>query len=100
MLEVESDEATVDALGRGILPTTSWSSALAAGVVGDLPLALDTPVLLIDLPLTGTDGEPTRVYRIGTVNFSAILHYNRSYFYAAAVTDYATALQGQFAAGS
>ena len=93
MLEVESDEATVDALGRGILPTTSWSSALAAGVVGDLPLALDTPVLLIDLPLTGTDGEPTRVYRIGTVNFSAILHYNRSYFYAAAVTEFAAAVR-------
>jgi membrane-bound lytic murein transglycosylase B len=93
MLEVESDEATVDALGRGILPTTSWSSALAAGVVGDLPLALDTPVLLIDLPLTGPDGEPTRVYRIGTVNFSAILHYNRSYFYAASVTEFAAAVR-------
>ena len=38
--------------------------------------------------IDGTDGRPTRRhYRVGTVNFSAILHYNRSYFYAAAVTD-------------
>ena len=57
LFEVESDEATVDALGRGIDASTSWSSALAAGVVGDLPLALDTPVLLIDLPIVGADGE-------------------------------------------
>ncbi|MBS1135608.1 MAG: hypothetical protein H6R02_2749, partial [Burkholderiaceae bacterium] len=31
--------------------------------------------------------------RIGTVNFSAILKYNRSYFYATAVTEYAAALR-------
>ena len=61
--------------------------------VGDLPLALDTPVLLIDLPIVGADGEPGRLYRIGTVNFSAILHYNRSYFYATAVTELAAALR-------
>jgi membrane-bound lytic murein transglycosylase B len=30
LFEVESDEATVDALGRGIVASTSWSSALAA----------------------------------------------------------------------
>lgn len=93
LFEVESDEATVDTLGSGIDTSTSWSSALAAGVVGDLPLALDTPVLLIDLPIVGADGEPGRLYRIGTVNFSAILHYNRSYFYAAAVTEFAASLR-------
>ena len=50
-------------------------------------------MLLIDLPMIGGDGEPGRLYRIGTVNFSAILHYNRSYFYAAAVTEFAAALR-------
>ncbi|HTN49421.1 MAG TPA: lytic murein transglycosylase B [Burkholderiaceae bacterium] len=93
LFEVESDEATVDALGRGIDAATTWSSALAAGVVADLPLSLDTPVLLIDLPVAGDDGEPTRLYRIGTVNFSAILHYNRSYFYATAVTEFAATVR-------
>ncbi len=90
--EVSADEAMVDALGRGIEARTTWSSALAAGVAGDLPLSLDTPVLLIDLPLV-RDGEPDRDYRIGTVNFSAILNYNRSYFYATAVAEYAAALR-------
>jgi membrane-bound lytic murein transglycosylase B len=95
---VEADEATVDALGRGIDATTSWSAALGVGVVGDLPLTLDTPVLLIDLPVIGADGETSRLYRIGTVNFSAILHYNRSYFYATAVTELASAVREQKAA--
>jgi membrane-bound lytic murein transglycosylase B len=90
--EVSADEAMVDALGRGIEARTTWSSALAAGVAGDLPLSLDTPVLLIDLPLV-RDGQPDRDYRIGTVNFSAILNYNRSYFYATAVAEYAAALR-------
>ena len=57
-------------------------------------------MLVIDLPIVDDNGLPGRHYRVGTVNFSAILRYNRSYFYAAAVSDYATALQEQFAAGS
>jgi membrane-bound lytic murein transglycosylase B len=91
--EVDSNEETVDALGRGIEARTTWSAAAAAGVRGDPPLPLDTPVLLIDLPLVTPDGQPGRAYRIGTVNFSAILSYNRSYFYAAAVTEFAAALR-------
>ena len=91
--EVDADEAMVDALGRGIEARTTWSTALAAGVVGDLPLPLATPVLLIDLPLVAPDGQPGRAYRIGTTNYSAILNYNRSYFYATAVTEYAAALR-------
>jgi membrane-bound lytic murein transglycosylase B len=90
VFEVSADEAIVDALGRGIEARTTWSAALAAGVAGDVPL--DTPVLLIDLPLMN-NGQPDRAYRIGTVNFSAILSYNRSYFYATAVTEYAAALR-------
>ncbi len=96
----QADEATVDALGRGIVAGTPWWSAMAEGVVADLPLTLDTPVLVIDLPIVDSDGHSDRQYRVGTVNFSAILHYNRSYFYAAAVSDYANALREQFAAGS
>jgi membrane-bound lytic murein transglycosylase B len=95
---VEADEAIVDALGRGIEAHRSWSDALAAGVIADLPLPLATPVLLIDLPLVTSDGEQGRAFLVGTVNFSAILHYNRSYFYAAAVTEFAAALREQMPA--
>ena len=63
------------------------------GVTGDLPLALDTPVIVIDLPYLDANGETQRLYRVGTVNFSAVLHYNRSYFYATAVVETAEAIR-------
>jgi membrane-bound lytic murein transglycosylase B len=37
---------------------------------------------------------------VGTTNFSAILHYNRSYFYASAVADTAAALRERHRTGS
>ncbi|MEO8186568.1 MAG: lytic murein transglycosylase B [Burkholderiaceae bacterium] len=86
-----TDEATVDALGRGINAAVTWSDALAAGVEGDVFLPLDAQVLVIDLPIVnGADVD--RLYRVGTVNFSALLHYNRSYFYASAVVDLSRAI--------
>lgn len=86
-----ADEEIVDALGRGINASVTWSDALAAGVEGDVPLPLDAQVLVIDLPIV-TGGEVDRLYRVGTVNFSALLHYNRSYFYASAVVDLSRAI--------
>jgi membrane-bound lytic murein transglycosylase B len=95
VFEVEADEAIVDALGRGIVARTPYGEALSAGVAGEPPLPLDAPVLLIDLPLLQADGQPGRAFRLGTVNFSAILHYNRSYFYAAAVAEFAAAIRAR-----
>ena len=80
-------------LGRGIQVGPTWSDALMAGVTADLPLALDTPVIVIDLPYLDASGETQRLYRAGTTNFSAVLHYNRSYFYATAVVELAEALR-------
>lgn len=93
LFAADADEATVDALGRGIRATATWSDAINAGVVADLPLALDTPVIVIDLPYVDAAGDTQRLYRVGTVNFSAVLHYNRSYFYATAVVELAEAVQ-------
>ena len=39
------------------------------------------------------DGNVERLYRVGTVNFSALLHYNRSYFYASAVVELSRAIE-------
>ena len=91
--EAEADESIVDALGRGIEAQTTWSTALSAGVVTEALLPLDTAVIVIDLPQVDGNGQPGRTYRVGTVNFSAILHYNRSYFYATAVTELAAAVR-------
>jgi membrane-bound lytic murein transglycosylase B len=93
LFEAEASEDIVDALGRGIDAESSWSSALAAGVAADLPLPLDTPVLVIDLPYVTASGESDRLYRVGTANFAALLRYNRSYFYAAAVVELAEAIR-------
>lgn len=90
---VQASEEIVDRLGRGIRAETRWSSALAEGVATDALLPLDTPIILIDLPQVNPDGTAGREFRVGTVNFSALLHYNRSYFYAAAVMDLAAALR-------
>ena len=92
VFDVTTDEATVDALGRGIEALVPWSAAAAAGVEGDVPLALDEPVLVIDLPYVA-GGNVERLYRVGTVNFSALLRYNRSYFYASAVVELARAIE-------
>ncbi len=97
LFEAEADEAIVDSLGRGIDAAVTWSDALNAGVVADLPLALDTPVLVIDLPYVDAGGEARRQFRVGTVNFAAILQYNRSYFYATAVAELAEALRREVA---
>jgi membrane-bound lytic murein transglycosylase B len=93
LFEAEADEEIVDMLGRGIQVGPTWSDALMAGVTGDVPLALDTPVIVIDLPYLDANGEAQRLFRVGTVNFSAVLHYNRSYFYATAVVELAEALR-------
>jgi len=93
VFEAEADESIVDALGRGIEARTTWSAALSAGVRTEALLPLDTAVIVIDLPQLDSNGQPSRTYRVGTVNFSAILHYNRSYFYATAVTELAAAVR-------
>ena len=93
LFEAEADEAIVDSLGRGIVATATWADALMAGVAPDLPLSLDTPVLVIDLPYQDASGATRRLHRVGTENFTAILQYNRSYFYATAVVELAEALR-------
>lgn len=92
LFDVGADEAIVDSLGRGINAAVTWRDAQAAGVVAELPLGPDTPVIVIDLPYLTPTGEAARTYRVGTVNFSAILHYNRSYFYATSVVELARAI--------
>jgi membrane-bound lytic murein transglycosylase B len=97
LFEAEADEEIVDALGRGIQVAPTWSDALMSGVVADLPLPLDTPVIVIDLPYLDANGETRRLYRVGTANFSAVLHYNRSYFYATSVVELGEAIRREVA---
>ncbi len=88
---IESFEPLAEPFG-GIRADAPWSLLASVGVEAGAPLAPDTPVLLVELPITDADGSQRHEYRIGTRNFAAILNYNRSYFYAASVVELAAAI--------
>jgi membrane-bound lytic murein transglycosylase B len=92
-----ADASIADALGRGILASHLWQDVAALGVTIEGELPGETRVLLLDLPYVAADGVDAVEYRIGTVNASALLHYNRSYFYAMAVADLAQAIEARAA---
>ncbi len=73
-------------LAAGIQPRETPSEMAANGV--SAAGAPERPAALIDLP---TPNEPTE-YRLGYKNFYVLTRYNRSSFYAAAVSDLAQAL--------
>lgn len=83
----------------GIRPDKTVSELLASGIepTGLLDLSLDHPVLLVDLPWQDEGGPLEEHLYIGTQNFSAFLYYNRSYFYAAAVSMLMQALEDALA---
>ncbi|MBM6704957.1 lytic murein transglycosylase [Sutterella massiliensis] len=95
---VNATEAIFKATNSGGIHTNATvASLLAAGVtpVGALPLAPDEKAMLVNLPWIAKDNTRGVDYYIGTDAFSAILRYNRSYFYAAAVTLLAYELEEQ-----
>jgi membrane-bound lytic murein transglycosylase B len=91
-LRAQADAGVVAALDRGISAAWKWEGVAGMGVTIDGTLPPDAAVLLIDLPGTDEAGAATMEFRVGTVNLAALLHYNRSYFYAAAVADLAAAI--------
>jgi membrane-bound lytic murein transglycosylase B len=92
MFNATADEAIADELGRGIRAEHRWADVAALGVRIDGYLPPETEVVLLDLPYLRDDGSSGVEYRIGTVNLATILHYNRSYFYGAAVAEFAALL--------
>lgn len=87
----------------GLTPTLSWQQLDAAGIrpletpaagliSGGVPPASRADHL--KLGLIGLEQANGAIqYRLASPNFFAITHYNRSYFYAAAVADLAAELQ-------
>lgn len=86
--KVQADEEIFKKTKSGGIKThTTAGELIKAGVkpLEELPLSDDEPALLVDLPWISGDSKGVDYY-IGTGSFAAILHYNRSYFYAAAVS--------------
>jgi membrane-bound lytic murein transglycosylase B len=65
-----------------------------AGIVSDWPTILNdqSPALIVDLPSTDKAGNDHVEYIVGLKNFEVITQYNRSFFYAMAVLDFAKAI--------
>lgn len=87
LLRIKSgDEVMKKNLDGGIKTHTRISALQKEGVEMLEVEAVDSdePVLIVDIPWKNSDKKETTWY-LGTTNFSSILHYNRSYFYATAV---------------
>lgn len=95
---VEADEAIFKATkSGGIKAHTTVGKLLDAGVKPKVEWVLkrDEPAMLVDLPWIRKDDTKGVDYWLGTESFGAILRYNRSYFYAAAVTMLAYELEAR-----
>ena len=79
----------------GIKAHTTVGALLKAGVkpLEAWKLRENEAALLVDLPWILKDNTKGVDYYLGTPSFSAILHYNRSYFYAAAVSQLADEIE-------
>jgi membrane-bound lytic murein transglycosylase B len=62
------------------------------GLLKQSSLPASTPSLIVDLPSPGNNGGTEVRYVIGLRNFLAICDYNRSFFYAQSVAEFAEAL--------
>ena len=82
-------------LGSTIRALYRWQDLQRLGVTIDGTLEPDTRVLLADLPFVSPSGVEGVEYRVGTRNFSALLHYNRSFLYATAVTEFAQSVRAR-----
>lgn len=88
-------------LDGGIDPKRSWTEfqQVGAKIAGQADNSGDWTQYKVGLVNLVDEPRGTVEWRLGTPNFFAITHYNRSYFYAAAVADLASALARQMGYG-
>ena len=98
--ETEQNQAAIRRLADG-LPDAKHSvqEFIDLGILdsryGDLQtggVAPQSKALIIDLPLINAQGNDEVRYVVGLENFLSIVQYNRSYFYAQSVAEFAEAL--------
>lgn len=91
---LEDESRARPAVEAGIPPRLLMSELASLGVSSPQSIPPDEPVSLIDLP----DGDQPTQYVLGAQNFYVITRYNRSYFYAMVVIDFARELRTALAA--
>ena len=87
-VELEDEVLAAPAVALGIPPRLRAADLAQYGLRTSARFAPDERLILVDLP----DGDAPTHYLLGTTNFNAITSYNRSYFYAMAVIDFAQVL--------
>lgn len=101
LYRVEATPEIFRKTGSGGIRTHSTKGCLLeAGVrpLEDIPFGDAQPALLVDLPWIRSNDERGVDYYLGTGSFAAILRYNRSYFYAAAVSLLADRIEARVTA--
>ncbi len=95
---IEADITTEEnrKFGSGTNPRFTWRLLQAGGVkpLPTLPSHPDSmPAWIVDFPYYKSDAlDVDKLYRVGTRNFTAVLRYNSSYFYAGAVCELGSAI--------
>lgn len=98
--QTEGNKAAIERLADGI-PTANHTvqELIGLGILdsryGDLQaggVAPQSKALIVDLPFTNALGKDQVRYVVGLENFLSIVQYNRSYFYAQSVAEFAEAL--------
>lgn len=88
-----NDQKAKDWVDGGLTPKSNWNTLLQAQAVRDpntsSALWMSQPLGVINLV---EESQGTAEYRLATPNFYAITSYNRSYFYASTVSDFADLL--------
>ena len=100
IIEAENNQAAIKRLADG-LPDAKHTvqEFIELGILdsryGDLRtggVAPQSKALIIDLPFINAQGNDEVRYVVGLENFVSIVQYNRSYFYAQSVAEFAEAL--------
>jgi len=92
---LEDEARARPALEAGIPPSLTSLQLAGMGVTSPVEIPVSEKLALVDLP----NGDDTTHHVLGTNNFYVITRYNRSYFYAMAVIDFAATLRAQHGKG-
>lgn len=88
-----NEQKAKDFVDGGLIPKSNWNTLLQAQAVRNpntsAALWMSQPLGVINLI---EESQGTAEYRLATPNFYAITSYNRSYFYASTVSDFADLL--------
>lgn len=96
VMQADISEENAKRFGGGTTAKYRWQTLQNNGVkpaAGVKAEPSDLPVFIVDFPFyPAGSNDSKKLYRVGTKNFTSVLRYNSSYFYAGAVAELGTAI--------